>query len=67
MQENSVVGSFFSERNMDNPWKVDTVQAFLCLKCPQCDFYTKEDHNFKDHAICNHPMSYVLFGKSIII
>ena len=46
-----------------NPWKVASIQAFSCLKCPQCAFYTKEGNYFERHAMSNHPLSYVLFGK----
>ena len=24
--------------NDKNPWKVESVQAFSCLKCPECSF-----------------------------
>ena len=40
-----------------NPWKVDSVEAFRYLKCPECDFETQETLDFKNHAIKNHPMS----------
>ena len=46
-----------------NPWNVQSLQAFLCLKCPQCGFDTKEKYSFQNHAIENHPLSIVLFGK----
>jgi hypothetical protein len=49
---------------MDNPWQVDSIQAFLCLKCPECVFDTKEENNFKNHALDNHPSSFALFGKN---
>ena len=45
-----------------NPWKVTSIQDFSCLKCPECDFYTKEENYFENHAISNHPLSSVLFG-----
>ena len=48
-----------------NPWEVDNVQAFSFLKCPECIFDAKEESNFRHHAIENHPLSFVLFGKSI--
>ena len=47
----------------NNPWNVESLQAFLCLKCPQCVFDTKEKDSFQNHAIENHPLSIVLFGK----
>ena len=46
-----------------NPWLVDSIQAFSFLKCPECVFDTKDRDFFQDHAVLNHPMSYVLFGK----
>ena len=49
---------------MYNPWQVDSIQAFSILKCPECFFDTKDENKFEDHAVANHPMSYVLFGKS---
>ena len=49
----------------ENPWQVDSVQEFLFLKCPECKFDTKLKHDFQDHAIENHPLSYVLFDKEI--
>ena len=47
-----------------NPWQVHSIQDFYCLKCPECTFFSKEEHDFKDHAVENHPMSFSLFGKS---
>ena len=51
---------------MNNPWKVNSLQAFheIFLKCPECAFTTKEEACFKDHAVKNHPLSLVLFGRS---
>ena len=49
---------------MDNPWQVESIQAFTILKCPECFFDTKDENKFENHAVVNHPMSYVLFGKS---
>ena len=50
----------------DNPWHVDSIQAFCYLKCPECGFDTKEDNLFEDHATENHPMSIVLFEKEYV-
>ena len=47
-----------------NPWKVSSIQAFTFLKCPECNFDTKEEDNFQCHAIENHPLSFVFFGKT---
>ena len=49
----------------NNPWNVESLQAFLCLKCPQCIFDTKEKDSFQNHAIENHPLSIVLFGRVV--
>ena len=48
----------------DNPWNVDSIEAFSCLKCPECDFNTKEEDFFQNHAVENHPLSFIFFGKS---
>ena len=50
----------------ENPWQVDSVQAFSFLKCPECIFDTKEEDFFQVHAIEKHPLSFVLFGKTFI-
>jgi len=47
----------------DNPWRVDSIQEFSCLKCPECDYFNKEEIYFEDHAVSNHPLSSVLFDK----
>ena len=49
-----------------NPWAVDSIKAFYFLKCPECDFDTKEENSFETHATKNHPLSLVLFGKKSI-
>ena len=46
-----------------NPWQVDSIQDFICLKCPECDFCSKEEIGFQKHAINCHPMSFVLFRE----
>ena len=50
--------------DVDNPWQVESIEAFYCLKCPECTFYTKEDKIFFHHAFENHTLSNVFFGKS---
>ena len=47
-----------------NPWEVDSILAFFCLKCPECEFDAKHEDTFRDHALENHPLSFVLFGKT---
>ena len=49
-----------------NPWAVESIQAFYFLKCPECDFDTKEDNLFENHATENHPLSIVLFGNKSV-
>ena len=49
----------------ENPWQVHSIQAFSYLKCPECTFDTKKEDTFQDHATQNHPLSYVLFTKTI--
>ena len=48
-----------------NPWEVDSIQAFSFLKCPECIYDVKEKETFQDHAIENHPLSHLLFSKII--
>ena len=48
--------------NMGNPWQVDSMEAFACLKCPECYFTSKQENLFQDHAVQCHPLSHVLFG-----
>ena len=45
-----------------NPWDVDSLEAFACLKCPECDFDAKFEGPFQNHAVENHPLSCVFFG-----
>lgn len=47
----------------NNPWQVDSVDAFYFLNCPECVFKSKEIDSFQDHALSNHPMSLTLFSK----
>ena len=55
--------SLFSRMDADNPWQVESIEAFYFLKCPECNFFTKEDKTFYNHAVENHSLSFVLFGK----
>ena len=45
-----------------NPWDVKNIHEFSFLNCPECNFKTKQEKFFQDHAIQNHPMSNVLFN-----
>ena len=49
--------------DVDNPWQVESIEAFYFLKCPECNFFTKEDKAFYNHAVENHSLCFVLFGK----
>ena len=55
--------SFQISKMTENPWQVDSIESFTYLKCPECVFDTKEKTCFQNHAIENHPLSQVLFGK----
>ena len=48
----------------ENPWQVESIQAFYCLKCPECNFFTGEENNFENHATENHPLSFTFFGQN---
>ena len=47
----------------ENPWHVESILAFYYLKCPECEFNSKEENNFVHHAKEYHPLSNVLFGE----
>ena len=48
---------------MVNPWKVDSIDAFTCLMCPECIYVTKDENLFQKHASDNHPLSFTFFEK----
>ena len=48
-----------------NPWQVDSLEAFLTLKCPECEFLTDVETLFQAHAIENHPLSSALYNKTV--
>ena len=50
----------------ENPWAVESLQAFYFLKCPECSFDTKEENLFENHATENHPLSFVFFDKKSV-
>ena len=52
---------------LENPWKVESIQDFSCLKCPECAFFTKEENDFKIHSVANHPLSATLFDEKMPI
>ena len=47
----------------DNPWLAENIQDFSFLNCPECNFKSKEENPFQDHAVKNHPLSSVFFCK----
>ena len=49
----------------ENPWSVGSIQSFLFLNCPECDFKTRMKNFFINHAHHKHPLSKVLFEQSI--
>ena len=51
---------------LENPWKVESIQNFSCLKCPECTFFAKEENDFEIHAVANHPLSAALFDKTMV-
>ena len=55
------------EKINTNPWQVENIWAFSCLKCPECEFYSKEEDYFQSHAMASHPGSAVIFGKYKVI
>ena len=52
--------------DVTNPWLVNSIQAFIFLKCPECIFDTQEEDIFQEHAIERHPLSIVFFANSKI-
>ena len=50
-QSNPDMGQPNPDMALPNPWHVDSVQAFLYLKCPECTFDTKKGDTFRDHAL----------------
>ena len=54
-----------SRAQLNNPWKVESIQDFLCLKCPECVFFTQDENDFENHAVSNHPLSAMLFDGTM--
>ena len=48
-----------------NPWNVGSIEAFSYFKCPECSFLSQVKKYFEDHAVKNHLLSTILFGKAI--
>ena len=47
----------------ENPWQVESIQAFSIFQCLECLCETEEEIQFENHATENHSLSFVLFGK----
>ena len=43
--------------NSNNPWYLKSLENFLYLCCPQCDYKDRDRDHFLEHAWKNHPMS----------
>ena len=50
--------------SVENPWLVDSIQAFAFFNCPECQVKTKDENFFQDHALQNHPLSFEFFCTS---
>ena len=61
--ENSLEVSENSLNFSDNPWQVESIDAFYYLKCPECSFDTVDQDFFEFHATENHPLSFMFFGQ----
>ena len=48
----------------ENPWLVNSIQAFSFLNCPECSFKAKDKNFFQGHALQNHPLSFEFFCTS---
>ena len=46
---------------IENPWLVNSIQAFSFLNCPECSFKVKDKNFFQGHALQNHPLSFEFF------
>ena len=49
-----------------NPWRVDSIEDFYVLKCPECAFFSKLESSFLEHAVKNHDLSRILFIESTL-
>ena len=50
--------------SIENPWLVDSIQAFSFFNCPECQVKTKDKNFFQGHALQNHPLSFEFFCTS---
>ena len=45
-------------------WKIISQKSIHChLKCPECNFETKEENSFKYHVMDNHPLIFLKCPK----
>ena len=47
-----------------NPWVVESIEAFSFYCCPECDFQSKDEDYFKRHAMESHKHSKEFFIRS---
>ena len=52
------------QRKHQNPWKVESLDDFTFICCPECTFKSKTESSFQDHALDNHPQCLVFFSDS---
>ena len=48
----------------ENPCLVENILAFSYYNCPECNYRTKDEKVFEDHALESHPLSKEFFIKS---
>ena len=48
----------------ENPWLVNSIEAFSFFNCPECQVKTKDKNFFQGHALQNHPLSFEFFCTS---
>ena len=53
-----------SKMDNQNPWVVESIEAFSFYCCPECDFQSKDGDYFKRHAMESHKNSKVFFLMS---
>jgi uncharacterized Zn-finger protein len=58
--------SFQDKMTQNNPWEVESIQDFYFLRCPECDFDTKEENSFEKPSTENYPLSSVFFDKNSV-
>ena len=59
--------SYKSKKMTENPWQVESIQAFTIFQCPECLFEAEEEIQFENHATENHSLSFVLFGAIVAL